>query len=83
MSHEGAPDIPGMTPSQSGAGATGHSGPERRNNPHLRELVDEMLASIRAAANVDLWTADERARCEADMSRIMESVRAHATRKPS
>lgn len=53
-------------------------GRERRSNPRLRELVDEMLASIRVAANVDLWTADERARYQADMARIMESVREHA-----
>jgi hypothetical protein len=37
-----------------------------------------MLASIRAASNVDLWTPDERSRYEADMARIMESVREHA-----
>lgn len=53
-------------------------GPERRHNPRLRELVDEMLASIRAAANVDLWTAEERERYEADMARIMKTVRTHA-----
>jgi hypothetical protein len=53
-------------------------GLERRNNPRLRELVDEMLASIRAAANIDLWTDQERARYQADMARIMESVREHA-----
>jgi len=53
-------------------------GSERRRNPRLRELVDEMMASIRAAANIDLWTADERARCQTDMARIMESVREHA-----
>jgi hypothetical protein len=52
--------------------------PERRRNARLRELVDEMMASIRAAANIDLWTADERARYEADMLRIMESVRQQA-----
>jgi hypothetical protein len=52
--------------------------PERRSNPRLRELVDEMLASIRAAANVELWTADERDRYEADMARIMKTVRTHA-----
>lgn len=56
-----------------------YDGLERRNNPRLRELVDEMLASIRAAANVDLWTDQERARYQADMARIMESVREHAT----
>ncbi len=55
-----------------------YDGAERRRNPRLRELVDEMLASIRAASNVDLWTPEERARYEADMARIMESVREHA-----
>ncbi len=53
---------------------------ERRHNPRLRELVDEMLASIRAAANVDLWTAEERNRHEADMAGIMKTVRTHAVR---
>ena len=53
-------------------------GSERRNNPRLRELVDEMLASIRAAANVGLWTAAERDSYEADMARIMKTVRTHA-----
>ncbi len=51
---------------------------ERRTNPRLRELVDEMMATIRAAANVDLWTDDERATCEADMARIMSTVRDQA-----
>lgn len=55
-----------------------YDGLERRNNPRLRELVDEMLASIRAAHNVDLWTDQERARYQADMARIMEAVREHA-----
>ncbi len=58
-------------------------GQERRRNPRLRELVDEMMASIRAASNADLWTADERARCEADMARIMDSVRAQALGGPA
>ncbi len=61
--------------------STNPSGTERRQNPRLRELVDEMLASIRAAANVDLWTTEERARCEADMARIMATVRTHALTK--
>ena len=55
-----------------------YGGSYRRSNPRLRELVDEMLASIRAASNVDLWTNDDRARYQADMARIMESVREHA-----
>jgi hypothetical protein len=37
-----------------------------------------MMATIRAAANIDLWTPDERERCEADMARIMSTVRDHA-----
>jgi hypothetical protein len=37
-----------------------------------------MLASIRAAANVELWSTDERDRYEADMARIMKTVRTHA-----
>ncbi len=55
-----------------------NDGAERRSNPRLRELVDEMLASIRASANVDLWTPQERAACEAEMARIMSTVREHA-----
>jgi hypothetical protein len=51
---------------------------ERRRNARLRELVDEMLASIRVAANADLWTPEERASYEADMARIMETVRQQA-----
>lgn len=42
-----------------------------------------MLASVRAAANVDLWTDEERTRYKADMARIMESVREHAVTHPS
>lgn len=52
--------------------------PERRSNSRLRELVDEMMASIRAAANVDLWAPEERARYEADLARIMDTVRQQA-----
>ena len=51
---------------------------ERRSNPRLRELVDEMMATVRAAANRDLWTAEERASAEADMARIMATVRDQA-----
>lgn len=51
---------------------------ERRRNPHLREMVDELLATIRVAANRDLWSSDERAQCEADMARIMDDIRQQA-----
>lgn len=53
-------------------------GDERRSNVRLRELVDEMMASVRVAANVDLWTPEERLRYEAEMARIMSTVREHA-----
>ncbi|MCC6243622.1 MAG: hypothetical protein IT353_12330 [Gemmatimonadaceae bacterium] len=59
---------------------TGPNGAERRMNPRLRELVDEMLASIRAAHKVDLWTDEERTKYQEDMARIMASVREQAIR---
>jgi hypothetical protein len=51
------------------------SGSERRRNARLRELVDEMLASIRESQRRDDWTPEERARAEADLERIMAQVR--------
>lgn len=56
---------------------------DRRRNPRLRELVDEMMASIRVAANAELWSPEERARYEADMARIMDNVRAQALGGPA
>ena len=49
---------------------------ERRKNIALRQLVDEMLASIRVAAQKDLWTPEERAQCESELAMIMARVRA-------
>jgi hypothetical protein len=54
-----------------------------RTRHRLRELVDEMMASIRVAANDDLWTDEERVKYEADMKRIMDQVRLEALRKQS
>ncbi len=59
------------------------AGAERRRNPRLRELVDEMMASIRVAANAELWSPEERAAYEADMARIMDNVRAQALGGPA
>jgi hypothetical protein len=53
-----------------------------RTRLRLRGLVEEMLASIRVAANQDLWTPEERARYEADMAAIMAQVRAEALARP-
>lgn len=54
---------------------------ERRKNPHLRELIDEMLASVRVAVNRDLWTPEERARAEAELSELMGRIRSQAIAK--
>ena len=62
-----------MTPEKAG-----YSGAERRSNPRLRELIDEMLASIRAAHRIDLWTDEERVRYEQELGRIMDTVRGEA-----
>jgi len=56
---------------------------ERRKNQRLRELVDEMLMSIRVAANRDLWTAEERRQYEAELAGIMARVRREATGRAS
>ena len=63
-----------LTPS-AGSGARP---PERRRNAALRELIDEMLASIRTAVNRDLWTPGERAQYERELSEIMARVRSEA-----
>ena len=56
---------------------------ERRKNPALRELIDEMLASIRSATNNELWTPDERTQYERELGEIMARVRSEAVRRPS
>ncbi len=57
------------------------AGSERRRNAQLRELIDEMLASIRAATRNELWTAEERAQYERELADIMTRVRAEAVRR--
>ena len=54
---------------------------ERRKNLRLRELIDEMLASVRVAVNRDLWTPEERAAAEAELAHVMEAVRREALAK--
>jgi hypothetical protein len=51
---------------------------ERRKNPHLRELIDEMLASVRVAVNRELWTPEERARAESELNELMGRIRSQA-----
>ena len=57
------------------------SGAERRRNHALRELIDEMLASIRTAANRELWTPEERAQYEQELAGIMSRVRGEAVKR--
>ena len=56
-------------------------GSERRRNHALRELIDEMLASIRSATNRDLWTPEERTQYEQELAGIMSRVRSEATKR--
>lgn len=60
------------------AGQAGSVPPERRVHEALRTLVEEMLTQIRETAQQDLWTADERARAEEDLERVMAQVRREA-----
>ena len=53
---------------------------ERRSNPSLRALIDEMLEQVRALnKNARAWTPEERARAEADLVSIMSRVRGAAS----
>src|SRR5690606_27979889 len=54
------------------------TGAERRRHHRLRELVDEMLISVRHAVNRELWTPEERRQAEADLERVMNDVRLEA-----
>lgn len=55
---------------------------ERRRNAALRNLVDEMLSSIRVAANRELWTEEERKQYEQELAQIMARVRSEAVAEP-
>jgi hypothetical protein len=51
---------------------------ERRQNLALRELIDEMMASIRQATQGSLWTSEERTQYERELAMIMARVRTQA-----
>ena len=56
--------------------------PERRRDPLLRSLIDDMIEQIRELrAHAGPWPPDERERVEADLERIMSQVRNAALRK--
>jgi hypothetical protein len=51
---------------------------DRRARSGFRALIEEMMQQIREVTRRDDWTAEERARAEADLERIMASVRRQA-----
>ncbi len=54
---------------------------ERRRNPELRALIDEMLERVREMhRHTSMWEPDERARAEAALEQIMARVRRQAAR---
>ena len=73
--------MPDSAPTSARTPSPASGGVERRRNPALRELIDEMLASIRTATRNELWTADERAQYEREMAEIMARVRAESLRR--
>lgn len=54
---------------------------ERRRNLLFRSLIDEMMGQFRELqSHSGPWPAEERARAEADLERIMNQVRNEAFR---
>ena len=65
------PSHPAQQPSSSPEGGT-----DRRSNPELRRLIEEMLERVRQMnRNVLIWSSEERARAEADLESVMARVR--------
>jgi hypothetical protein len=55
---------------------------DRRSNLVLRALIDEMLDRVRELnRSSGMWTAEERARAEAELDGIMARVRRVASKK--
>ncbi len=49
---------------------------DRRSNPELRRLIEEMLERVRQMnRNIGVWSHEERARAEADLESVMARVR--------
>jgi DNA-binding IscR family transcriptional regulator len=56
---------------------------ERRKNHALRQLINEMLQSVRQLhRNTTIWDAADRAQAEAELAEIMARVRLEAARGP-
>ena len=62
----------------------GGSSDDRRSNLILRALIDEMLERVREMnRNTGIWSAEERAKAEAELDSIMARVRRVASQKHS
>lgn len=63
-----------MTDASPGAGAV-----ERRRNPDLRALIDDMLERVREIhRKSSVWNPEERAQAEAALEQIMARIRSRA-----
>ena len=63
-------------PSDGAAPPPSSAVPERRRNAALRQLIDVMLFQVRGMqGDTEAWSAEERARAEAELERIMGRVR--------
>jgi hypothetical protein len=64
-----------LGPAQQPSSST-ETSPDRRSNPELRRLIEEMLERVRQMnRNVLVWSPEERARAEADLESVMARVR--------
>lgn len=77
-SPESGPPAPKPPVRSSTRAAPAGSGADRRKYFRLRELIDEMLASVRVATNQELMSAEERADAERQLTAIMARVRREA-----
>jgi len=86
MRMSGGMTEPNLSPASAPAAPARASAPpspqERRTNARLRELIDEMLVIVRVAVYREHWTGDEREAAAAELSRIMDAVRAEAVGAP-
>jgi len=62
----------------------GSTGDDRRSNLILRALIDEMLERVREMnRNTGIWSAEDRAKAEAELDSIMARVRRAAVQRHS
>lgn len=65
-----------LSPAPSHEKPSGDSLHDRRTNPDLRRLIEEMLERVREMnRNIGVWSSEERARAEADLESVMARVR--------